>query len=266
MDLSLCVVNTNGREHLLRCLASIRDNLPADGDAEVLVLDNGSDDGSVAAVAAWNRGPDGLGELAAGDRAGTTGQARRRTTRCCCARPRGELCLLLNEDSELRPGAIEALVLALAGDPRAAVAGAQLLGPDGTPSACAWRLPGVGTALAQALFLHRLLVTQSGRGPEVRRGRLGAVLGDARPPQGRRCGRLPRPGVLRLLGRDGLPEAADRRRLVDPPRARGARGPSRAADLRPLGRASAAWSSSTATATCTCESTTARSLRSPCAC
>ena len=53
------------------------------------------------------------------------------------------------------------------------MAGAQLLAPDGSPSACAWRLPGVGTALAQALFLHRLLVTQSGRGPERAAGRAG---------------------------------------------------------------------------------------------
>jgi GT2 family glycosyltransferase len=29
---------------------------------------------------------------------------------------------------------------------------------------CAWRLPSVATALAQALFLHRRLVTESGRG------------------------------------------------------------------------------------------------------
>ncbi|KAA0267388.1 MAG: glycosyltransferase family 2 protein, partial [Acidobacteria bacterium] len=38
----------------------------------------------------------------------------------------------------------------------------------GTPQPCAWRLPGVGTALAQALLLHRLLVTESG-GPRTRR-------------------------------------------------------------------------------------------------
>ena len=34
--------------------------------------------------------------------------------------------------------------------------------PTARPVPCAWRLPGVGTALAGALFLHRLLTVQSG--------------------------------------------------------------------------------------------------------
>ena len=44
----------------------------------------------------------------------------------------------------------------------------QLLDSGGEPVACAWRFPGVGTALAGALFLHRLLTVQS-RGGETRR-------------------------------------------------------------------------------------------------
>jgi GT2 family glycosyltransferase len=75
---------------------------------------------------------------------------------------RGEYCLLLNEDGELRPGATAALIAALDADPGAAAAGAMLLDPQGGRLACAWRLPGLGTAVASALFLHRLLVTQSG--------------------------------------------------------------------------------------------------------
>ena len=39
-------------------------------------------------------------------------------------------------------------------------AAAQLLDPDGLPQPCAWRLPGVGTALAGALLLHRWLTVQ----------------------------------------------------------------------------------------------------------
>ena len=163
MELSYCVVNTNGRELLIRCLEAIaRTRDPAIG-AEVLVLDNASDDGSVDAVREWNAGPEGLGEdlrLIALER--RAGKAENDST--LLREARGEYCLLLNEDSELRPGAVEALLDALRSDPKAAAAGAQLLAPDGSRSACAWRLPGVGTAIAQALFLHRLLVTQSGAG------------------------------------------------------------------------------------------------------
>src|ERR671937_2642276 len=57
---------------------------------------------------------------------------------------------------------------ALDEDPDAAVAGARLLRPDGSPQHCAWRMPGVGTALAGALFLHRVVTVQS-RGSRTRR-------------------------------------------------------------------------------------------------
>jgi hypothetical protein len=79
----------------------------------------------------------------------------------------GRYCLLLNEDSELRPGAAAALVEALEADPGAAAAGAQLLDSDGRPVPCAWRFPGVGTAAIGALFLHRWLSVQS-RGVRTR--------------------------------------------------------------------------------------------------
>jgi N-acetylglucosaminyl-diphospho-decaprenol L-rhamnosyltransferase len=83
-------------------------------------------------------------------------------------RSRGRYCLLLNEDSELLPGASAALRAALEADPRAACAVAALKRPDGTAQPSAWRFPGVGTALSQALFLHRWLVVQS-KGSDVRR-------------------------------------------------------------------------------------------------
>jgi N-acetylglucosaminyl-diphospho-decaprenol L-rhamnosyltransferase len=54
-----------------------------------------------------------------------------------------------------------ALMAALDADSRAGAAGAQLLDSAGSPVACAWRFPGVGTALAGAFFLHRLLTVQS---------------------------------------------------------------------------------------------------------
>ncbi len=167
MDLSFCVVNTAGRAHLLRCLASIRATLPAGLDAEILVLDNASGDGSADAVREWNASPDGLGErlrlIELERREGKAANDSR-----LLAEARGHWCLLLNEDSELCAGAVEALLEAVKDESKAAVAGAQLLGEDGSASACAWRLPGVTTALLQAAFLHRLFVTQSGRGSGVR--------------------------------------------------------------------------------------------------
>ena len=158
--LSYCVVNTNGRELLLACLDAIERTHPAGIECEVLVLDNASDDGSAEAVRARGGGI----RLIALDR--RTGKAENDSTLMRAAR--GEYCLLLNEDSELRPGAAEALIAALEADPQAAAAGARLLDSGGRPVPCAWRFPGVGTALAGALFLHRWLTVQS-RGGSTRR-------------------------------------------------------------------------------------------------
>ena len=150
--ISYCVVNTTGRELLMRCLDAIERTHPPGVEREVLVLDNASDDGSADAVRA--RGGD--VRLIALDR--RTGKAENDST--LLREARGDYALLLNEDAELLDGAPAALLAALAADARAAVAAAQLLDPDGRPQPCAWRLPSVWTALAGALLLHRLFAVQ----------------------------------------------------------------------------------------------------------
>jgi N-acetylglucosaminyl-diphospho-decaprenol L-rhamnosyltransferase len=157
--LSYCVVNTNGREHLLACLAAIEGTHPAGIEREVLVLDNASSDGSAEAVRELSRD---IRLIALERRAG---KAENDST--LIREASGRYCLLLNEDSELRPGAAEALIGALDADPRAGAAGAQLLDTRGDPVPCAWRFPGLGTALIGALFLHRWLTVQS-RGARTR--------------------------------------------------------------------------------------------------
>jgi N-acetylglucosaminyl-diphospho-decaprenol L-rhamnosyltransferase len=157
---SYCVVNTNGRDDLLACLRAIEATHPAGVEHEVLVLDNASDDGSAAAVRElW---PEGVRLIELERREGKAANDSR-----LLREARGRYALLLNEDSELQPGATEALLDALESDPSAAAAGAQLVSPEGKPVPCAWRFPGFGSALAGALFLHRWLTVQS-RGDETK--------------------------------------------------------------------------------------------------
>ena len=151
--LSYCVVNTNGREYLLACLDAIERTHPAGVEREILVLDNASDDGSAEAVRA--RG----GEIRLIALERRSGKAENDST--LMREARGRYCLLLNEDSELRPGAAEALLAALEADPKAAAAGPRLLDSESRPVPCAWRFPGVGTAVVGALFLHRRYTVQS---------------------------------------------------------------------------------------------------------
>src|SRR3954452_1852531 len=156
MDLSYCVVNTNGRAHLERCLSTIARTDPPGLESEVLVLDNASDDGSADYVR--EHYPDVT--LIALDR--RTGKAENDST--LLERATGRYALLLNEDAELQDGAPAKLVEALDDDPTAAIAAAQLLDPNGTPQPTAWRLPGVATAMSQATFTHKRFVTQTRAG------------------------------------------------------------------------------------------------------
>src|SRR3954463_12256419 len=103
VELTYCVVNTEQRELLLRgldALAKERARVPF--ATEVLVLDNASRDGSAEAAA----------QHPACDE--TIVLARRRGKALndseLLQRARGSFALLLNEDSELRPGATEALL------------------------------------------------------------------------------------------------------------------------------------------------------------
>jgi hypothetical protein len=151
--LSYCVVNTNGRDLLLACLEAIEATAPAGIEREVLVLDNASNDGSPEAVRALGR------EIRLIERERRAGKAENDTT--LLKEATGTYALLLNEDTELRPGAAEALLGALEDEPGSAVAGAQLFSGGGESQPCAWRLPGIGTALAGAVFLHGPLTVQS---------------------------------------------------------------------------------------------------------
>ena len=160
IELSYCVVCTAKRELLLRGLDAIareREGLPF--ASEVIVLDNCSGDGSAQAAGAHPAVDE---TIALARRAGKASNDS-----LLLERARGRYALLLNEDSELLPGATLALWQALQEHPDAALAGARLLSPDGQAQACAWRFPTALSALASALLLHRVLVVQS-RGERVR--------------------------------------------------------------------------------------------------
>ena len=160
IELSYCIVNTSQRELLLRGLDAIareRESLPF--ATEVLVLDNGSRDGSAEAARA-HPAVDGLIAL-------TERRGKALNDSELLRRAGGRYALLLNEDSELLPGATLALYEALEERPDSACAGAALRRPDGSSQPSAWAFPTVATALAGALFLHELVTVQS-KGDQIR--------------------------------------------------------------------------------------------------
>ncbi len=146
-DLGVVIVSYDTWPLLDACLRSLGAALDADGlHAEVWVVDNGSPDGSAALAGAhhpWAR------VVAAGRNLGFTAANNvvlRRWASGAAACP--PWVLVLNPDTEVPPGALAALVAALAADPRAAVAGPALAYPDGRFQHAAFRFPGLAqTAL-----------------------------------------------------------------------------------------------------------------------
>src|SRR5215207_623271 len=116
-------------------------------ETEVLVLDNASRDGSVGMA----RGHPVTTELIRREQR----RGKAENDSALMQRARGRFCLLLNEDSELLPGATQALHAALVEHEDAGAVGAKLLRPDGGQQPSAWRFPTPLTALYGALLLHR---------------------------------------------------------------------------------------------------------------
>lgn len=154
VEVTYCVVNTEQRAHLVRCLDAIaaeRERL--DVATEVLVLDNASRDGSAGAA----RNHPTSDQVIVNEQRRGKGE----NDSALLQRARGRFCLLLNEDSELLPGATQELLDAMLADERCGAAGAQLLWPDERQQPSAWRFPTPATATINALFLHKLFTVQS---------------------------------------------------------------------------------------------------------
>ena len=151
--ISVLVVNWNTRELVIKCLDSLRDSL-GESSSEVIVVDNGSIDGSGEVLERRDeirliRNDRNLGFAAA------VNQAYRRS--------KGEFVLLLNSDVEFRPDAMSAMARFLSADPTAAAVAPLYISPDGSPQPFHFRLPTFTMTLANGSALVRTLLPGSDR-------------------------------------------------------------------------------------------------------
>ena len=151
-DVSVIIVNWNTRVLVVECINSV---LRTAGrlDLEIIVVDNASTDGSVAAVR--RQFPS------------VTVIANSRNVGFACANNQGAVAshgrhlLLLNSDARLMPNALQSLVTTLEARPTVGLVGAQLRNADGSFQASHSSFPGLRQEFLILSSLGRRLYGQS---------------------------------------------------------------------------------------------------------
>jgi hypothetical protein len=144
VDLSIVIVNWNTRDLLRECLGSIFETV-ADTSFEVIVVDNGSSDGSAEMV----RSEFPTVQVIANTRNLGFARANNQAIRAS----RGDQLLLLNSDAALTTGAATHLMRCLSTHPEAAAAGARLVNPDGSFQ---WSFANFPSLLGETILLTGL--------------------------------------------------------------------------------------------------------------
>ncbi len=147
IHLSIVIVSWNTCELLEQCLASIYAHPPSVA-FETIVVDNASRDGSAQAV---RQGYPQARLIENADNVGFA-QANNQAIEVC----RGEMVLLLNPDTRVLPGALDALAQFMDQHPTAGAAGSRVLNPDGTLQQSCYPAPTLGRELWRLLHLDRL--------------------------------------------------------------------------------------------------------------
>lgn len=162
-DLSVIILNWNTFKLVDECLRSLELST-SELDLDVIVVDNGSQDDSASQIEAGHpsvkiiRMGSNVG-FAAGNNEGV-------------AASQSPLVLLLNSDTLVQPGAIQALLKVMETQPRAGLVGARLLNEDGSFQAGYTPFPSLTREFLILSGLGRALFGRwyPSRGPEIERG------------------------------------------------------------------------------------------------
>jgi GT2 family glycosyltransferase len=144
IDLSIVIVSWNTRKLLEDCLHSVYAGLRTVRN-EIWVVDNASSDGSVEFIRKnWPH----VRLIANSENVGFA-----RANNQAIPLASGRYVLLLNSDTLVPEGVLDALVEAMDAEPEAAVCSPMLLNLDGTPQYCWARFPGLASELSGSLDL-----------------------------------------------------------------------------------------------------------------
>jgi GT2 family glycosyltransferase len=145
MDLSVIIVNWNTRDLLCQCLDSLTQKLEG-VEMEILVVDNGSRDGSVAAVRKKSPG------VRLIENSVNLGFAKANNQALSVSK--GRYLLLLNPDAQAKDEAIPKMLFFMETHPEAGVVGAQLLNADESKQNSIANFPSLATELLNKSLLR----------------------------------------------------------------------------------------------------------------
>jgi N-acetylglucosaminyl-diphospho-decaprenol L-rhamnosyltransferase len=151
-DVTVSIVNHESRDSVLASLRAIAADADRRARLQVLVVDNVSGDGSVAAVRSAFPGVE---VIERGTRAGYGANHN-----LALARAEGRYVLFLNDDARVQPGAIDALVAHLDAVPGAAVAAPRLVDDLGRTQPSLFPVPSAAGDLLTAVRLGRVRAVQ----------------------------------------------------------------------------------------------------------
>ncbi|MFO0704586.1 MAG: glycosyltransferase [Candidatus Andersenbacteria bacterium] len=162
-DLSIIIVTYKSRAYIERCLAALTRHAPR-ASHEVFVVDNASGDGTAQHVAGWARTHGHITLLQ-----NTQNEGFARANNRAIQQARGRYILLLNPDTEVTAGALDALVAeadrlntphpadSRGGARRFGALAPRLQYPDGSFQPNFYRFPSIWAQIAKLFFAEKLL-------------------------------------------------------------------------------------------------------------
>jgi GT2 family glycosyltransferase len=152
VKLSILIVNWNSRDFLRKCLRSIEATC-GDLDTQVIVVDGGSFDGCAEMIGVefpW------VDFVQSADNLGFGGSNNLGATRAT-----GDALLILNPDTEIRPGAVQRLLSEFKRVPQAGILSPRLLNSDASLQCSVHALPRPVRQALDSEFLRRVLLPLS---------------------------------------------------------------------------------------------------------
>ena len=143
--LSVIIVSYNVKDFLSKCIASVQQDF---SEAEIIVVDNNSSDGSVEML---KQNFSSIKVIANNENKGFSGANNQGI-----AIAQGEYIFLLNPDTEVMSGSIDKM-LEYISHKRNIILAPQLLNTDGTVQISAWWFPSAWEIFLEMIFVHKML-------------------------------------------------------------------------------------------------------------